>query len=136
MKDERVSGADFFTTAEERNTRTIPKEEEENSTTMAAGGGGAQMVRDQATPLFPDTVCQEFRSRWDQIQIGFVDEPRHAVEEADHLIADTMDRLTKIFADERKKMEGRWDRGESVSTEDLRVALQRYRSFFYRLLTL
>src|SRR5919204_14548 len=89
-----------------------------------------------AWKLFPEHELQDFRSRWDQIQIGFVDEPRKAVQDADNLVASTMKRLAEIFSDERKKMEGQWDRGDDVSTEDLRVALQRYRSFFNRLLTM
>ena len=95
------------------------------------------MVREPAaTPLFPDQELQEFRTRWDQIQIAFVDEPREAVQDADSLVASTMKRLAEIFSDERKKMESQWDRGDDVSTEDLRVALQRYRSFFNRLLAM
>ena len=88
------------------------------------------------TPLFPDTEGRDFRSKWDQIQIAFVDEPRKAVQEADHLVAQTMKRLAEIFSDERKKMEDQWARGGDVSTEDLRVSLQRYRSFFNRLLAM
>ena len=88
------------------------------------------------TPLFPDTECHDFRSKWDQVQIAFVDEPRKAVQEADNLVAQTMKRLAEIFSDERKKMEEQWSRGDDVSTEDLRVALQRYRSFFNRLLAM
>jgi hypothetical protein len=94
------------------------------------------MVKEQTqAPLFTGSECEKFRSRWDQIQIGFVDEPRNSVEDADNLVADTMKRLAEIFADERKKMEEQWSAGGDVSTEDLRVALQRYRSFFNRLLT-
>jgi len=63
-----------------------------------------------------------------------VDEPRQAVEEADRLIAATMKRLAEIFAEERQKLEQQWDKGDNVSTEDLRIALRRYRSFFTRLL--
>jgi hypothetical protein len=96
------------------------------------------MVKEQpaATPLFADTECHDYRSRWDQIQIGFVDEPRKAVQDADSLVAQTMKRLAEIFSDERKKMEEQWSRGDDVSTEDLRMALQRYRSFFNRLLSM
>ena len=64
-----------------------------------------------------------------------MDEPRRAVEQADSLVAGAMKRLAEIFADERGKLEGQWDRKESVSTEDLRLALRRYRSFFGRLLS-
>src|ERR1035438_5333350 len=90
---------------------------------------------DQATPLFSLEEAKEFRIRWDAIQGGFVDEPRRAVEQADGLVAGTMKRLAEIFADERTKLEGQLDRDESVSTENLRLALRRYRSFFGRLLS-
>lgn len=90
----------------------------------------------EATPLFPDQELPELRSRWDTIQAGFVDQPRKAVEEADSLVASTMKRLAEVFAQERSKLEGQWDRGDNVSTEDLRLALQRYRSFFHRLLSI
>ena len=90
----------------------------------------------EAPPLFPDHELPELRTKWDSIQAGFVDQPRKAVEEADSLVASTMKRLAEVFAEERSKLEGQWDRGDDVSTEDLRVALQRYRSFFHRLLTI
>jgi hypothetical protein len=70
------------------------------------------------------------------IQAGFVDEPRHAVEQADNLVATTMKRLAEMFSAERSKLESQWDRGDDVSTEDLRLALQRYRSFFHWLLSI
>jgi hypothetical protein len=74
--------------------------------------------------------------RWHEIQGGFVDEPQRAVQDADALVADLMNRVTQMFTAERKQLESQWSRGDQVSTEDLRVALQRYRSFFQRLLTL
>ena len=64
-----------------------------------------------------------------------MDEPWQAVERADHLVAEAMKRLAEMFAEERAKLEGQWDRGDNVSTEDLRLALRRYRSFFNRLLS-
>jgi hypothetical protein len=89
----------------------------------------------QREPLLADAATSEVRSRWEQIQGSFVDEPRRAVEEADSLVAELMQRLADSFAEERKGLEGQWDRGDEVSTEDLRIALQRYRSFFDRLLS-
>ncbi len=77
----------------------------------------------------------DFRTQWESIQTGFVDEPRRAVEQADALVATLMQRLADTFSQERKSLENQWDRGDDVSTEDLRVALQRYRSFFDRLLS-
>jgi hypothetical protein len=68
--------------------------------------------------------------------VGFVDEPRKAVEEADGLVSATSKRLAEMFAAERQKLERQWDRSENISTEDLRIALQRYRSFFARLLAI
>jgi hypothetical protein len=73
-------------------------------------------------------------ARWTDIQTGFVDEPRRAVEQADALVAEVIKRLANSFAEERIKLEGQWGRGDDVSTENLRVSLRRYRSFFDRLL--
>ena len=86
--------------------------------------------------LLPDEEVGELRHRWDAIQTGFVDEPRRAVESADALVAAAMKRLAEVFASERAQLEGQWDRGDDVSTEDLRLALQRYRAFFGRLLAI
>jgi len=86
-------------------------------------------------PLFPSEELQGLRTRWKEIQTAFVDEPRKAVEQADGLVASAMKRLAEVFAEERSGLEKQWDRGESVSTEDLRMALQRYRTFFDRLLS-
>ena len=86
------------------------------------------------TPLFSESDVTDLRGRWSNVQASFVDEPRKAVQEADNLVASVMKRLAEGFAKERSTLEGQWDRGDNVSTEDLRVALQRYRSFFDRLL--
>jgi hypothetical protein len=88
-----------------------------------------------AEPLFAATETQELRSKWEHVQGGFVDEPRKAVQDADALVDTVIKKLSDIFSAERTKMEQEWDRGDSVSTEDLRVALRRYRSFFDRLLS-
>lgn len=84
--------------------------------------------------LFSEFEVTDFRSRWNDVQTGFVDSPRRAVEQADQLVATVMERITNSFAQERSSLEKQWDRGDHVSTEDLRVALQRYREFFGRLL--
>jgi glutathione S-transferase len=90
----------------------------------------------QYAALFEDDEASGFRARWEAIQTGFVDEPRAAVEQADALVAQLMKRLAEVFSDERSSLEQQWDRGDQISTEDLRVALKRYRSFFERLLSL
>ncbi len=87
-------------------------------------------------PLFSEAEMGDFRTQWSKVQTGFVDEPRRTVEDADKLVAAVMQRLAEGFANERSGLEKQWDRGDDVSTEDLRVALQRYRSFFDRLLKL
>jgi hypothetical protein len=101
-------------------------------------GTAAAAVRGKAEeelgPLFPADEANNLRAKWDSVQVKFVDEPRQAVEDADVLIAATMKRLAEIFAGERQKLEHQWDRGGNVSTEDLRLGLRRYRSFFSRLL--
>jgi len=88
----------------------------------------------EASPLFPDDELHNFRARWDQAQTSFVDEPRQAVEQADSLVANVVKRIAEQFANERAQLEKQWDRGDNVSTEDLRQVLRRYRSFFDRLL--
>src|SRR5712671_5408143 len=97
-----------------------------------ARGDGQQTT---AHSLFPEDVANDFRSKWDRIQTSFVDEPRKAVQQADELVAEAIKRLAESFAQERNRLESQWDRGDEVSTEDLRVALQTYRSFFQRLLS-
>jgi len=87
-------------------------------------------------PLFSESEMGDFRSQWSKVQTGFVDEPRRTVEEADRLVAAVMQRLSEGFANERSALEKQWESGDNVSTEDLRLALQRYRSFFDRLLKL
>jgi hypothetical protein len=89
-----------------------------------------------ATSLFPAAELDDLRTRWSSVQTAFVDEPRSAVKQADGLVASAMKRLAEVFAEERSKLEQQWDRGDNVSTEELRVALQRYRSFFQRLLSI
>ena len=101
----------------------------------SAGAATAPAIDEQAAPLFSPEEAKDFRARWDAIQAGFVDEPRRVVEQADSLVAVAMKRLAEMFAAERAKLEGQWDRGDNVSTEDLRLALRRYRSFFGRLLS-
>ncbi len=86
-------------------------------------------------PLFAGEDAESLRARWLEVQAAFVDEPQQAVKDADSLVADLMQRLAETFSEERSNLESQWDSGEDASTEDLRVALQRYRSFFDRLLS-
>jgi hypothetical protein len=84
--------------------------------------------------LLADTDLSGLRSRWDDVQSAFVDNPEECVQKADTLVAEVVDQLTTGFSEARSRLEAQWARGEKVSTEDLRVALKRYRDFFQRLL--
>jgi hypothetical protein len=85
-------------------------------------------------PLLAADDAEGFRARWTDVQTGFVDAPRRAVEQADALVAELMQHLASTFADERGRLERQWDQGDDVATDHLRDAFQRYRSFFERLL--
>src|SRR5215213_3731106 len=93
-------------------------------------------MNDQLEPLFEEEAARKFRSRWQVIQGKFVDDPRDSVKQADDLVADIIKSVTMSFADRRIDLEKQWNSGENISTEDMRQALKRYRSFFERLLTL
>jgi hypothetical protein len=125
--EQRLSTADMAATAGRQSGETPPASP---SVTSAPAQG-----KNPVAALFSTDETQRFRDRWDDAQTGFVDEPRSAVEQADELVAAVMQRLAEIFAGERSKLEGQWSRGSDVSTEELRLALRRYRSFFDRLLT-
>jgi hypothetical protein len=107
----------------------------EASNQYSDAGGAAMKEEPGAAPLFVSNEADDFRSKWGKIQTNFVDEPRKAVQDADALVAAAMKKLAEIFANERNKLEREWDHGDDVSTEDLRIALRRYRSFFDRLLS-
>lgn len=114
--------------------------------TSAEGGAGAtaaettpastgDMAAGDSPALLPEDENASFQRRWEELQTAFVDDPRRTVEQADELVALVMKRLAEGFAAEREHLEQQWGRGEDISTEDLRVALQRYRAFFQRLLS-
>ena len=102
---------------------------------QAAADAGTADTATNAGHLLAADDAEAFRARWTDVQHGFVDAPRQAVAQADGLVAELMQHLAKTFADERGRLEGQWDQGDDVSTEDLRTAFQRYRLFFDRLLT-
>jgi hypothetical protein len=113
---------------------TTPRRTSGFANPAATDGSATNM--DNAEPMFPAGEVDVFRARWSEVQTGFVDEPRSAVEQADSLVAEMMKRLAQVFADERGKLEEQWSRGDDISTEDLRQALRRYRSFMDRLLSI
>ncbi|MFF1561483.1 hypothetical protein [Streptomyces sp. NPDC058279] len=105
-------------------------------TTAAGNRNGTGTEGDTGNePLLAGPDAEEFRRRWGEIQGRFVDDPQEAVRSADTLVAEVMQTLAGTFASHKEELEGQWSKGEEVVTEDLRIALQRYRSFFNRLLT-
>ncbi|ELP70531.1 hypothetical protein ACKI1I_37055 [Streptomyces turgidiscabies] len=91
-------------------------------------------AEDEAPQLLTPEDEEGFRTRWQEVQNEFVDDPRDAVHTADALVAEVMQKLAATFADHKQELEGQWNRGEQANTEDLRLALRHYRSFFNRLL--
>jgi hypothetical protein len=107
----------------------------EHQADHAAAAAAAPVPHEPDSALFPEGEIEALRARWEGIQTGFVDEPKAAVTEADALVAQVISRLAEVFSHERTLLEQQWSRGDQVSTEDLRQALRRYRSFFARLLS-
>jgi len=105
----------------------------EQQTSNVSGAARAQEPENLC--LLPQNEAQEFRAKWEKIQAEFVDEPQRSVHDADTLVSSATKRLAEIFAEERARLEREWDRGDDVSTEDLRQALRRYRAFFDRLVS-
>jgi hypothetical protein len=134
MDERKISTRDIAGATEEREDRDIRHDEGVRPVAAVEGGREGVASREPSEPLFPTEEAHGYRTRWDAVQTGFVDEPRKAVEEADSLVADVMKRLAGAFAEERTTLEQQWSRGDQVSTEELRVALRRYRTFFQRLL--
>lgn len=91
-------------------------------------------VRESETPYLTNQTSSQVHERWSRVQADFVDDPRKSVSEAHELVGELMQRIVEAFAKERDDLEHQWSKGDSVSTEDLRVCLQRYRAFFTRLL--
>ena len=130
--DNSVDPADVDTaSADTADVVTADVDPAANANAAASTVDGAEEGR---AHLLADDELQIVVVRWKEIQAQFVDDPRSAVQDADALVADLMQRLARMFADERGQLESRWASGESVSTEDLRQGLRRYRSFFERLL--
>ena len=98
--------------------------------------GRRETTDERPMAMFAGAEAVGYRTQWDAIQTGFVDEPRKAVQEADALVSLVIKRLSEVFGEERASLERQWGKGDEISTEDLRVALRRYRSFFERLLAL
>jgi hypothetical protein len=136
-QDSRLSTADLVNAARSPVQASTPPEDR-----LPAPDGDAGLQRPAGQPealveLFNPELSSQFRARWDAVQIGFVDDPKSAVQQADELVAQVMTSLAESFAKERSGLEKViGDDDGSASTENLRMALRRYRSFFQRLLSL
>jgi hypothetical protein len=123
-------------------TDPTPAARPEAGLTESPAGSAAAAAPAAATPrgaeaaLFAEADAKDLQARWQTIQVGFVDEPKGAVQQADQLVDEVMRRLSESFARERQELERAWSGGDEASTEDLRQAIRRYRSFFNRLLAL
>jgi len=128
--NEQLSTADFVAAT---NREEDFREQEQNF-----GGAGAARARSEeelSGPLLAEGFSREMRTRWDSIQGSFIDDPRSAVQHADELVASAIKKLAESFASERQGLEQQWAQGGDASTEDLRLALRKYRAFFQRLLS-
>lgn len=142
---ETLSTADLAEAADERHARQHAQAQEmkrdarEARTEVREGRpADAQPAQsdEKLAPLFTQDAANEFRMRWDQVQFSFVDDPKRAVREGDELVAQVMKSLAQSFSQERTRLEQELGHTDAGSTENLRMALRRYRSFFHRLLSL
>ena len=133
--DRKITTSDIAAATDRREAEIAEVERREGGQ-LERPSGTPQPLTDAPAPLFADEELNGYRTRWSGIQTGFVDEPRRAVEEADSLVAELMKRLADGFANERRQLEAQWEKSDQVSTEDLRIAMRKYRSFFERLLTI
>jgi hypothetical protein len=143
-RDARAETAEDLPLSREHPDAEAAREPADQLDSEAAASAGADTpsgigrlgAGEETEPLLPAEDSDRFEQRWNGIQTSFVDEPRRAVEQADTLVAELMQQLASGFSETRSRLEAQWDNdGDEVSTEDLRVALTRYRSFFNRLLS-
>ncbi len=133
---EATAGDD--TTEEDRDEMRQEADVTDASETAYGEGTGAEGTAsapsEEAESLLPEREAEEYQKTWGEIQARFVDDPQGAVRDADGLVAEVMQTLAATFSQHKGELESQWQQGEEVATEDLRLALQRYRSFFGRLL--
>jgi hypothetical protein len=133
MDEERDRNRDLEDVEE---ARQRPVEEEQPRERTTERRVPVDTEKDELVPLFEGNAAEKFRTRWLAIQSKFVDDPSASVKDADDLVADVIQNITSNFADRRGSLERQWSGGGDTSTEDLRLALKQYRSFFERLLSL
>ncbi|MCP3820003.1 hypothetical protein NLX86_18460 [Streptomyces sp. A3M-1-3] len=132
-RDEQAGALD--TAGQERAAEAQADEQADQQADQQEAAAAQAEQGDQDESLLSAEDATGYRNAWGEIQGRFVDDPRDAVRSADALVAEVMQTLAQSFSSHKQGLEGQWDRGEEVPTEDLRLALQRYRSFFNRLLS-
>ena len=135
MENNKLTTKDMATAADRHRVITVEDKSAGHGEKLTAAKSALPGDGEEISPLLSAKEEEDFRSRWNTIQSGFVDEPRRAVEDADGFVAQIMQRLAQSFSDQKGNLEIQWDKSQQVSTEDLRMALRRYRSFFDRLLS-
>ena len=133
---EALSTADLVTASQTSKSRRLIDMDLTLPPSGAATTTAPVSESEPLAPLFQRQQAQAFRVTWDIVQSGFVNDPQHAVRKAEELVAQVMKALAESFSSERANLESQVDQTDHASTEDLRVALCRYRSFFQRLLSL
>ena len=116
------------------NEQQPPTQEQTRVEQGTIGPDQTTVGQDQDAGFLPDDRMTSLRNQWNDVQAGFVDDPQNAVQRAHGLVTALMDELVQTFTQERSTLEGQWKGGGTADTEALRMALQRYRSFFNRLL--
>ncbi|HEY4455870.1 MAG TPA: hypothetical protein VGN81_16270 [Pseudonocardiaceae bacterium] len=114
---------------DERDERDVRDDQQSGDTVHSR-----QSDRQDDVALLEDSDSERFRGRWHDVQAAFVDDPRNAVQDADQLVAELMQTLAATFAERKRSLEEQWHGGGEAQTEDLRLALRSYRSFFDQLL--
>ena len=132
--DDRMSQPSGDHLSQQQGSVTDPSDVRGVSSSTADTGTAGATSSAIGDDLFADDEMVGLRARWDSVQASFVDDPKECVQKADGLVSDVVDQLTSSFSHARSRLEEQWARGEAASTEDLRIALKRYREFFDRLL--
>jgi len=124
----------------EHEQRERERRQVQDDAARRAEGWNNDAIRDgaveQLAALFDENTARGFRDRWNAVQIAFVDDPRESVQRADELVGEVMKSLADSFARQRSTIETDMGESNKASTENLRIALRSYRSFFERLLAL
>jgi hypothetical protein len=138
--NERAATGETYEMSQPQDPNSPPRSNRSQASTFDAGPSGAdeRVANQSGAPRTgngsllrdPDSL----RQRWESVQVGFVDNPREAVGEAENLVSSAIGEIAGQFRQQRERLEASWNQGREPSTDDLRVVFQGYRDFFGRLL--